>query len=299
LTELLFDLAEQGITPNRTLVVVLIANEEESSVPGIGLDYVSDCGALEPLANGPLFWLDSADFGPTLGTGGIAAWELVATGVSGHSGLPQNCVNALELAMAASLELSKWFADAYPPHVNEARWKYASSSSLKSTIIEVDNRKVTKIPGIARVQGDIRMTPFYDIDEAVSRAKAFVDGLDARIAAAAPGDSMARFRTISGLAGRLAFLAKAQRTSGVACDLESPALLALSSAIIAVRGESRYKPWSMTGSLPLVRDLKERGLDVQITGFGCSVAYHAPNEFALLSDFEDGYAILRRLIEQL
>ena len=53
----------------------------------------------------------------------------------------------------------------------------------------------------------------------------------------------------------------------------------------------------MTGSLPLVRDLQRRGYDVQITGFGESRSYHAPNEVAKLGDFEDGIRILGRLID--
>lgn len=296
LTELLGDLAERGVVPNRTIQVLLIANEEESSVPGIGLDYFVAARGLSTLSKGPLVWLDSADFGPTLGTGGIATWELVATGVPGHSGMPQNCVNALELVMAASLELATWFAEAYPPHPDEQRWRYASSSSLKTTIIDVDNRKVTKIPGEARVTGDIRMTPFYDIDEAVAQASAFVESLNERIVAAKPNDPLARFRTASGQVGRLRFTPKAERTSGIACDLESPALTALTQAMITVRGKSGYCPWSMTGSLPLVSELKRRGVEVVITGFGRSIAYHAPNEFGMLRDFVDGYAVLEQLV---
>jgi acetylornithine deacetylase/succinyl-diaminopimelate desuccinylase-like protein len=299
LTELLCDLVAEGVTPNRTIVVVFIANEEESSVPGIGLDYVASQGGLECLAHGPVIWLDSADFGPTLGTGGIAAWELVATGVPGHSGMPHNCVNALELAMVAALELSTWFSSSYPPHLDEARWNYASSSSLKSTVVEVDNRKVTKIPGHAVLRGDIRMTPFYDIDEAVERARSFVESLDERIERAAPGDPLARFRTVSGEVGRLKFLPKEQRTRGVACALESPAQRALSAAIAEIAGKERLRPYSMTGSLPLVSDLAARGIDVQITGFGRGIGYHAPNESAHLADFEAGYGILRHLAEVL
>jgi acetylornithine deacetylase/succinyl-diaminopimelate desuccinylase-like protein len=55
----------------------------------------------------------------------------------------------------------------------------------------------------------------------------------------------------------------------------------------------------MTGSLPLVRDLQKRGFDVQITGFGESRSYHAPNEKAQLSDFEDGMRILGKILEYL
>jgi len=299
LTELLVDLVEQGIRPNRTLHVVMISNEEESSVPGIGLDYLDEQGHLEALTRGPMIWLDSADFGPTLGTGGIAAWELIAEGVPGHSGMPQNCVNALELLMVASLELSRWFKLAYPPHPKESEWKYASPSSMKTTIIDVENRKVTKIPGLARAMGDIRMTPFYDIDEAVNAACAEVDRLNERLSSPTHGDILAAYRTSGGIAGKLSFIPKPQRTSGIACDLKSPALGILSDAIRATRGIEAYKPWAMTGSLPLVRDLQRRGVDIQITGFGCSAGYHAPNEFGRLRDFVDGYEILMRLIEQL
>jgi acetylornithine deacetylase/succinyl-diaminopimelate desuccinylase-like protein len=299
LTELLADVAQRNMVPQKTIQVLFISNEEESSVPGIGLDYFVQMRGLSTLTNGPLVWLDSADFGPTLGTGGIAAWELVATGVPGHSGMPQNCVNALELAMTAALELSSWFSAAYPLHPLEEKWKYASSSSMKTTIIEVDNRKVTKIPGEARLQGDIRMTPFYEIDEAVAKAATFVDELNERIHSRRPFDPMARFHTESGQEGRLAFLPKVHRTSGVACDLECATLQTLSQAIIDVRGTDQYRPWAMTGSLPLVAELKKLGAEVAITGFGRSSAYHAPNEFGTLRDFEDGYVVLERLVENL
>ena len=91
----------------------MIANEEERTIPGIGLEYLGDIGVLEPLKSGPVYWLDSADFGPTLGTGGIATWELRVTGVGGHSGMPHNCVNALELGMAATQALIEWFNEQF------------------------------------------------------------------------------------------------------------------------------------------------------------------------------------------
>jgi hypothetical protein len=55
----------------------------------------------------------------------------------------------------------------------------------------------------------------------------------------------------------------------------------------------------MTGSLPLVRDLQRKGFDVQITGFGRSLYYHAPNEQAELAHFRDGFQILRELLVRL
>ena len=102
LTDFLAQLGEKNLRPKRTLKVVLIANEEEAPLPEIGLDYVVAQGQLDDLKDGTIYWLDSADFGPTVGTGGVAMWALHVTGVTGHSGMTQNCVNALELSMATS-----------------------------------------------------------------------------------------------------------------------------------------------------------------------------------------------------
>ncbi|KAG3157394.1 hypothetical protein PC128_g21671, partial [Phytophthora cactorum] len=38
------------------------------------------------------------------------------------------------------------------------------------------------------------------------------------------------------------------------------------------------KPFSISGSLPLVRDLQRAGLDLTLTGFGKSSAYHGDND---------------------
>ncbi len=68
------------------------------------------------------------------------------------------------------------------------------------------------------------------------------------------------------------------------------------------------KPFSITGSLPCIRELQvlvaikykqlvslkalfliqDEGYDVQTIGFGKMSTYHANNEFCLLSDFKKG-----------
>ncbi|WP_395816991.1 hypothetical protein [Archangium minus] len=87
-------------------------------------------------------------------------------------------------------------------------------------------------------------------------------------------------------------------TEGIACRLDSPGLQALKEAIQQVRGVAPT-PFSLTGSLPLVRDLQRQGCDVQITGFGEMAYYHAPNEQARLEDFRQGFSILRELLVRL
>jgi acetylornithine deacetylase/succinyl-diaminopimelate desuccinylase-like protein len=277
----------------------LIANEEERSIPGIGLEYVAEMGALDPLKHGPLYWLDSADFGPTLGTGGIVTWELLVKGVAGHSGMPQNCVNALELGMSVVQALDAWFTQTLPAHPDEAKWQFSVSSSCKATLIECDNNKITKIPGSVRILGDMRITPFYDVAQTLAAACAFVADIDRRIRDGEELQGFARTRTNDGQAGSVELRPEGKLSEGIACQLDSPGLRALTRALTEVRGEAALQPYSMTGSLPLVRDLQKRGFDVQITGFGESRSYHAPNEKAQLSDFEAGMRILGKLLEYL
>ena len=299
LTDLLAQMAENGWRPQRSLSVVLIANEEEAPLAEIGLDYVVDQGHLDTLKNGPVYWLDSADFGPTVGTGGVAMWELMVKGVTGHSGMTHNCINALEVAMAATLALGEWFRSTFPPHPDEERYGFLTSSTLKGTVIEVANNKITKIPGDARVEGDIRLTPFYDIHEAMNGAREFIGNLNRRIHAGDPPAGFPQVKTARGEVASLELRPKGRHMEGIACDLDSPGLAALKASLAAVRGADAVKPFSMTGSLPLVRDLQRKGFDVQITGFGRSEYYHAPNEQGALAHFKDGFGILWELLQRL
>ena len=84
---------------------------------------------------------------------------------------------------------------------------------------------------------------------------------------------------------------------GIACSLDSEGHKAIVAATEAVLGEA--KPYSICGSLPLVRDLQRAGFDVQMTGFGRMDAYHADNEYSKLSDFKKGFDILVNFIGQL
>mmetsp|Transcript_23440 Transcript_23440/g.34198 ORF Transcript_23440/g.34198 Transcript_23440/m.34198 type:complete len:90 (-) Transcript_23440:142-411(-) len=82
--------------------------------------------------------------------------------------------------------------------------------------------------------------------------------------------------------------------TGIACNLESKGLKALVDATKEVKGH--VKPYSITGSLPLVRAMQNAGFDVQISGYGLSSVYHADNEYCLLSDMQDAFQILLRTV---
>jgi acetylornithine deacetylase len=81
---------------------------------------------------------------------------------------------------------------------------------------------------------------------------------------------------------------------GVDVDMKSKGYQTLESSIAEVRGKSN--PFSLTGSLPIIADLKADGFDVQITGFGNMATYHAINECARLTDLSDGLKVLAKVI---
>jgi acetylornithine deacetylase len=289
--------AEASIRPRPTLHVVLIANEEAVPVPGVGLDHVLEVGAMDPLRAGPIFWLDSTDFGPTVGTGGSARWDLFVEGVAGHSGMPHHCVNALELAMAVVRDLGEWFARTCPPHPEEERYGYPTPSSLKPTVVDAPNRSFTTIPARVQVTGDFRITPFYEIRDVLREAPEVVAAIDARLERGDVPPGYPRTRTADGRRGKVRLTTSERYLEGIACDLDSPGLRALETAMRSVRG--RVERSSMTAALPLVRELQRRGFDVQITGFGITETMHAPDEHARLEDYAQGFAILVETIERL
>lgn len=63
-------LAESKVQLETTIVVIFIANEENSTFVGIGVDQLAKEGHMDELKQGPLFWVDSADSQPCIGTAG-------------------------------------------------------------------------------------------------------------------------------------------------------------------------------------------------------------------------------------
>ncbi|CAI5499020.1 unnamed protein product [Closterium sp. Naga37s-1] len=256
-TELMRQLAVCRPELGATVVAVLIANEENATVKDIGVDGLVKAGLLDHLRNGPLFWVDTADKQPCIGTGGMLAWKLKAFGKLFHSGLPHKAINPIELAMTALAEIQTRFYRDFPPHEMEKTYGFATPSTMKPTQWSYPGGSVNQIPGECTVAGDCRITPFYELELEIAEGP----------------------------------------MKGVACNLDSPGYHALVTATKEVMGEC--KPYSITGSLPLIRDLQEAGFDVQTMGYGVMATYHARNEYALLSDFKLGYRVLTNLIHNL
>jgi acetylornithine deacetylase len=84
---------------------------------------------------------------------------------------------------------------------------------------------------------------------------------------------------------------------GIACTLGSEGNVALIEATRTVAGSAT--PYSISGSLPLVRWLQDEGFDVQIVGYGLSERYHAEDECCSLAKMAQATQILSTVISRL
>ena len=146
---------------------------------------------------------------------------------------------------------------------------------------------MTNIPREVTIQGDIRFLPFTPAAEIKRRVEGYVADLNERIIRSnglphtggvdrfvIPDPIQAKAAKAAGagadsvpmLQGVLDWSWSAVSFTGVACDMESYGYRALCDSIYEVTGQC--KPFALTGSLPIIADLKEQGYDVQITGFG-------------------------------
>ena len=299
-TCVLIALAKAEIRLKRTLRAVFIANEENSRILGIGVDELLKRGELDALRSGPLLWVDVADVKPCIGTGGIAAWTLRCSGKLGHSGLPQNAINSLELAMDATTELQRRFYTRYPPHEKEAVYNFACGSTMKPTQAFNTGNSVNQVPGEVIIAGDIRVTPFYDLHAVMSSIEADVADLNANIGSLGVHRGKWSGYTLAGqgaVRGTLELTWGEGVSRGVACDLASPGYLALKEAFVAETGAC--EPMAITGSLPCIRDLQDAGFDVQTLGFGLLRTYHAVDELGRLQDFRTGHRVLCKVLDRL
>lgn len=301
LTDLMITLAETKPQLATTVVVVFIANEENGSFPGIGIDQLDKEGYLDVLKNGPLFWIDSADSQPCIGTAGNTQWRLKCVGKLFHSGLPHKGINSIEMASDVMNYIQRRFYADFPRHPKEIDYNYATPSTIKPTQIRCTPGALNQLPPECFIEGDIRLAPFYDI----KKVRSAIDGYIADINAdpsilVAEGQHGAHAKYILPDEDRkakveLTWLGEGE--NGIACNLDSIGYKALLDATESVLG--KCTPYSIGGSLPLVRELQDSGYDVQISGYGFSSRYHADNEAVSLESMKNATKIIGKIISLL
>ena len=63
-------------------------------------------------------------------------------------------------------------------HAEEARYKFATPSTLKPTQICCSEGSINQLPPWTEIQGDIRLTPFYDIFKCIEKVHGYVKELN-------------------------------------------------------------------------------------------------------------------------
>ncbi|XP_048447500.1 acetylornithine deacetylase-like [Pyrus x bretschneideri] len=296
-TELMRRLAETKPKLKSTVVAVFIANEENSSISGVAVDALVKDGLLSKLKDGPLFWIDTADKQPCIGTGGMIPWKLHVTGKLFHSGLPHKAINPLELAMEALKEIQLRFYRDFPPHPKEEAYGFATPSTMKPTQWTYPGGGINQIPAECTISGDVRLTPFYNVKDVMEKLQEYVDDINENIGKVESRGPVSKYvLPDENLRGSLT-LSFDEAKSGVACDLNSRGFHVLCKATEEVVGH--VKPYSITGSLPLIRELQDEGFDVQTAGYGLMATYHAKNEYCLFTDMSQGYQVFISVISQL
>jgi acetylornithine deacetylase len=180
----------------------------------------------------------------------------------------------------------------------ESVYNFHTQSTLKPTQVMCEPGSLNQLPPNCTIQGDIRLAPFYDIHEVMRSVDALVAEINAD-PSILEGTTNRGPHTKYTLAEPTAQLGKIQwkwlgaGENGVACNLKSKGYDAIIAATESVLGS--VKPYSIGGSLPLIRDLQDQGFDVQVAGYGISARYHADNEHCLLSDLKNATRVVSRV----
>jgi acetylornithine deacetylase len=182
--------------------------------------------------------------------------------------MPHRAVNPIEMAMDAMHYLQHKFYTAFPRDEREYIYNFTNASTFKPTQISCTEGSLNQIPPVCTIQGDVRLTPFYDVKDAAGLLQQWVDEINADPDGVLGGMSdrgpHSKYSVAEvGVTGQVK-LTILSSENGIAVNLNSRGYAALVSATRDVLGE--VKPYSIGGSLPLVREMQSSGFDLQIAG---------------------------------
>ena len=144
----------------------------------------------------------------------------------------------------------KFYQD-FPAHELEERYGFATPSTFKPTQVECAKGALNQLPPWTTISGDCRLTPFYDPVEVMQKVNGYVDDINKNLDAVPTRGPCSKY-TLEGDDE-----STVRQMEGIACDLDSDGLKSIIAATKEVKGEA--KPYAITGSLPLVRQMQNEG----------------------------------------
>lgn len=290
----------------RSVVVLFIAGEEGGE-KGVGVDAVVERGKIDEAKQGPVYWVDSADSQPCCGSSGMLSWSLKCSGRLFHSGFPHKAINSIELAQEAISIIQQRFYDDFPPHPLEDAYQFATGSHIKPTQIECAKGSLNQICPETTMSGDIRLSPFYEVEDVVASMETYVKDINDEMGSLPCRGPYCSFVLPDEVAVQASELKRGKVElkwhgdintfklyAGVAVKLDSEGHKALVQACRETYAS--VKPFSVTGSLPLVNMMQKAGFDIQLCGFGLMSVYHGVNEYCTVSDMQKAYEVILRII---
>lgn len=305
ITAFLKELGRSKPKLRRSVIVLFIAGEEGGEA-GVGVDCVVDSGKLDACKAGPVYWVDSADSQPCCGTSGMMSWSVKCSGRVFHSGFPQKGINSIELASEVCAEIQRRFYEDFPALAIEEGYQFSAGSNLKPTQIECAKGSLNQICPECTVSGDIRLSPFYDVEDVKAALEQYVKDINDNLEDVPTRGPYSKFVLPESVEVQPSELRKGlvelkwqgdldtfKMYAGIACTLDSEGHKALLQSCRETSGE--VKPFSVNGSLPLVKSMQKHGFDIQLCGFGLMKVYHGVNEYCSLQDMRKAYEIILRL----
>mmetsp|Transcript_77848 Transcript_77848/g.176041 ORF Transcript_77848/g.176041 Transcript_77848/m.176041 type:complete len:531 (-) Transcript_77848:84-1676(-) len=306
LTRFLAELGKCKPQMKRTIMVLFIAGEEGGEM-GVGVDVVLQSGKLDEAKQGPVYWVDCADSQPCCGSSGMLSWSLKCSGRLFHSGFPHKAINSIELANEAVAMIQQRFYDDFPPHPSEEAYQFATGSHMKPTQVECAKGSLNQICPETTISGDIRLSPFYEVEEVVERIESYVKDINddmGNLPGKGPWSSFVLGDKVMTQPNELkrgkvelkwnGNMETFKLYAGIAVRLDTEGHKALVQACRETYAS--VKPFSVSGSLPLVNMMKKAGFDIQLCGFGLMSVYHGVNEYCTISDMLKAHEVFLRLV---
>jgi acetylornithine deacetylase len=306
ITCFLIELARRRPSLKRSIIILFIAGEEGGE-KDVGIDRVVAAGKLSEVKGGPVYWVDAADSEPCCGTCGMMSWSLKCTGRLIHSGFPHKGINSIELASEALSIIQERFYEDFPKNVAEEGYQFSCGSNLKPTQIDCCKGGLNQICPECTVHGDIRLSPFYDVEDVYNCVEQYVKDINESMYDLPARGPYSKFVLGEQVAVNDSELRRGKVElkwnggmdtfklyAGIACNLQSNGHKAMVQACRETHGT--VKPYSINGSLPLVNMMHKQGFDIQLCGFGFMAVYHGINEYCSLEKMSSAYQVFLRVV---